>query len=145
MAKAKKKKGLPKEAEKYKFEKGKSGNPKGRPPLTPVQRELKDLNLKIHAAVIKAVLTGTKQDLQDLLDDPEATALQLVLVKTVIRAIKEGDYSRIREIVQVIVGKIPDNVNLILSGQVNTTVDAQVAILKDEELRKRLDKIRNDI
>lgn len=117
-----------------------SGNPNGRPPLTPEQRALKTLTLKDHCDIITKVLTGTKDDLEAMLKDPCTTSLQLVLIKTVIRGISEGDYGVIRELIEQIIGKIPIKMQITN----DTRLDANVVFTEDK-IKELVDKARSDV
>lgn len=128
----------------HQFKKGApSANPKGRIPLTPVERELRKLSLKTHREVIEMALTGTVADLRAMAEDPTTPAIQVGIATAIMRAIKDGDPSVLERFAARIIGKIPDVIQIEATADIN--VNAQVAALSDVELRARLDKIRSDV
>lgn len=94
------------------FKPGKSGNPEGARKHNPIAKALKNLTIQSYREVIEAVCTGNVAFLQDMVNDPKTSALQVGVAAAVIKAIKVGDYATIERIAERIVGKIPDELNL---------------------------------
>lgn len=105
------KKPLPKEAEKFKFKKGVSGNPQGARLHNPVVRALKKVTLETYCEVIDLVLTNNIAELKALAEDPKTSALQVGIAVAFMKAIKQGDYGVIERIAERIIGKVAENHN----------------------------------
>ena len=125
------------------FKKGVSGNPKGRPPLTAVQRALRELTLETYREVIKTALTGNIADLKELAENPDTPAIQVGVATAIMRAIKDGDPSVLERFAARIVGKIPDDIRITSTSDVN--MKAQLALVDDAEIKARLIKIKSDV
>jgi hypothetical protein len=136
----KKKHSLPKAAEPYKFKPGVSGNPKGRPPLNPIQRALKNLTIQTYRDVIEEVCTGNLDNLKAIADNPKSSALQAGIAIAFAKALKAGDYATIERIAERIVGKIPDELN-INSKNLNANLNAPI---DEKKLKAVLEKLESD-
>lgn len=136
-----KKKGLPSKAEPYKFKPGVSGNPKGRPPLNPIQRALKNLTIASYREVIEAVCTGNLDNLKDMMENPKTSALQVGVARAFMKAIQAGDYSVIERIAERIVGKIPDELNVTSTNR-NANLNANI---DQEKLKAALAQLEKDV
>lgn len=136
-----KKKGLPPKAEPYKFKPGQSGNPKGRPPLSPIQRALKNLTIESYREVIEAVCTGNIDNLKAMVEDPKTSALQVGVARAFMKAIQAGDYTVIERIAERIVGKIPDELK-VTSQNVNANLNATI---DKQKLKAALEQLEKDV
>ncbi len=110
----------------YRFKKGVSGNPKGRPPITAEFRALRELTLESYRGVIEKVLSGNPRALEIMIADPATPAIQVGIAQAVVNAIKEGDYSVIERIAERIIGKIPDELN-VKAQTLNANYNANVS------------------
>ncbi len=138
---APKKKGLPPKAEPYKFKPGVSGNPKGRPPLNPIQRALKELTVETYRKVIETVCTGNIDNLRQMVEDPRTSALQVGVATAFMKALKAGDYATIERIAERIVGKIPDELKV---SSANTNTNLNTSIDKSK-LKAALAELENEV
>lgn len=132
---------LPKELNDHKFQPGVSGNPNGRPKLTPLQREARTLTLESLRNVIEVVLTGTLQDLKELIEDPKTPAVQVGIATAILKSIKSGDPTVLERFCERLVGKIPDKIEVIN----NTQINQQVTVIDRVALRAAIDKLENDV
>lgn len=112
-----------------KFPKGVSGNPKGRPPLSPQQKALRLLTISSYKEVIETALNGTVDDLKALAINPATPAIQVAVATSILRAIKDGDPSVIELFASRIVGKIPDKLEV--TSQTQTVVQVNVAMIRE--------------
>jgi hypothetical protein len=135
---SKSKKPLPKEAEPYKFKKGRSGNPEGARAHNPVTKALKNLTIETYREVIQLVLTGNVAAIKAMVEHPSTPAIQVGIATAFMKAIKNGDYAVIERIAERIVGKIPDELkvtsnNTSLVGTIDPTkLKAALAKLDEE-------------
>lgn len=134
---------LPEKMKATQFKKGVSGNPKGRLPLTKEQRAMRELTLDSLRNVIKASLTGNVDDLKEIATNPETSALEVGFATAVLKAIKSGDPAVLERFAERIVGKIPDDIRITATADIKLT--ALAASTTDDELKKRLLKIRSDV
>lgn len=107
----------------HQFKKGKSGNPEGARAHNPIRKALKNLTVQSYREVIEAVCTGNLAELKRMVEDPTTSALQVGVAKAFVKALNDGDYATIERIAERIVGKIPDELNVVsknLNANVNT-------------------------
>lgn len=118
------------------FKPGKSGNPSGRPALNPIFKALKNLTVQSYREVIEKVCTGNIDALRIMAEDSKTSALQLGVVKSMIKAIMSGDYATIDRIAERVVGKIPDELNV---NSTNTNLNSEpIDPIKLKEARAKL-------
>lgn len=134
-------KGETKHLKPHQWKPGQSGNPDGRPKMTKKERVLKELTLESFQNCIEAVCTGNIASLEAMSSDPDISALQVGIAAALARAMREGDYDTIEKIVQRIVGKVPEELN-VRSTNFNANANATV---DKEKLKAILAKIDVDI
>lgn len=122
------------------FKKGKSGNPDGARKHNPALKALKNLTLDTYREVIEAVCTGNVELLANMAkgEDEKMSALQVGVARAFYAAIQKGDYEIIERIAQRIVGKIPDELNVV-SKNLNATVAAPIDLVKLKAAMAKLD------
>lgn len=127
----------------HQFKPGQSGNPSGRPKMTAKQKILKELTVKSFQECAEAVCTGNTEDLKRMIDDENVSALQVGIATSLLVAIREGNYAVVREIVQTVTGKPPEE--LIINSR-NTNLNANVnANLDETKVKAALQKIGVDV
>ncbi len=134
---------MPKSAkhlEKHKFQKGKSGNPRGRIPNEAI-KALRKITIETYREVIEMVLTGKVEDLIALAKHPDTPAIQVGVASSFLKAIKSGDYAVIERLAERIIGKIPDQLNVIQ----NTTVNTKVTDIDRDALKKAMAELENEV
>jgi hypothetical protein len=138
-----KKRTLPEKMKVTQFKKGETGNPHGRPPISPVQRALKNLTIDTYREVIELVLKGNLKELKAMIEDPNTSAVQVGVATAFMTAIKKGDYSVMERIAERIVGKIPDvvQVNATTNNKTALTISAFDAV----KLKAELVKLESDV
>lgn len=137
------KKILSKEFKAKQFKKGETGNPHGRPPISPIQRALRNLTLDTYREVIELVLTGNVEAVRAMIQDPKTPAIQVGVATAFMKAIKDGDYTVIERIAERIVGKIPDVVNV--NAINNSKVAVTVSTLDPSKLKEAWKKLQEDV
>ncbi len=122
------------------FKPGKSGNPGGRP-ANPIPNALKKLTLQQYRRIIKAIVKGNIDEVRRVVKDPKSCSLEVAIAACYLKAIERGDYDTVEKMLQRIVGKIPDVVevnsrNLTMNANLNAAIPTEklkAAILKLEE------------
>jgi len=117
-----------------------SANPKGRP-RNPIPDALKKMTKQSFRRIIRAVVKGNVDQLNKMVTDPKASALEVAVASSFMKAISRGDYDTIEHILQRIVGKIPDEI-LVRSRNLNANVDAP---LDNEKVKIAVAKILGEI
>lgn len=124
-----------KNLEATKFKKGQSGNPAGRPKGSHniIRQALRELTVESYREVIETVLKGNRAALQDIIDHPDTSVLQVGVAKAFMKAMKAGDYAVIERIAERIVGKIPDEINVVSKNlNANVSLPTESAVTKEE-------------
>ena len=136
----KKKRLLPEAAKPYRFKPGVSGNPKGRP-LNPIQDALKKMTKQSLRRIIRAIVKGNIDYVASVAKSKTASALEVAVATSFVKAASRGDYAMIEHIVQRVVGKIPDEI-VVRSRNLNANVDAP---LDNEKVKIAVAKILGEI
>lgn len=132
---------LPEAARKYMFKPGQSGNPKGRV-KNPVPDALKKMTKQQLRRVIRAIVKGNTDYLEQLANSKTASTLEVSVAVCYIKAMEKGDYGTIEHIIQRVVGKIPDELK-ITSNNKNLNVTEEISKIDDEKLKARMKAIRD--
>lgn len=117
------------------FKKGQIGNPKGRPKGSHniIRQALRELTVDTYREVIETVLKGNTAALQEIINNPDTPVIQVGVAKAFLKAMKAGDYAVIERIAERIVGKIPDEINLISKNlNANVNLPTESAVTQDE-------------
>lgn len=109
--------------EKYRFQKGQSGNPNGRPKGS-----------KSRSAIVKYWLEATQKYSNPITNKLELLELADIITLAQIEKAKEGDTSAYKELMDSAYGKVDQNVNL--NADISTNkVDIDYTKLSIEELQ----------
>jgi len=85
------------------FKKGASGNPNGRPKKLLTQFKGQGYKAEEVREVMSFVLTMTKEErAKHLTDNPDG--LETLCIRSLERAIAKGDYSKMRDVIDIVVG-----------------------------------------
>lgn len=126
---------------KHQFKKGApSANPIGGRAHNPVTKALARLTVDTYREVIELVLTGNLTKLKAMVEHPDTPAIQVGVAAAFMKAIKNGDYAVMERIAERIVGKIPDQLNVVTDNKVQTTVNYDPI-----KLREAMQKLSNDV
>lgn len=98
------------------FKKGLSGNPKGRPPLPPEVRKLKQLTLSQLNEVVSLVMASTYEDLKRMANDDQATVIQRMSAALAIQTIGKGNPHTWNALLEQFRGKLKEKVEVTGNG-----------------------------
>lgn len=133
------------EMEVKKFKKGQSGNPLGgqlhNKELKAIRNLTEDEMIEIGSLVVK----GSIDELKRIKDDPKTTVLKAMMASVAIKTIAKGDAQALEVLLNRLVGKVKDKVEVTSTNINHNNVNAQIAVLTDADLKTRLKKIRSDV
>jgi hypothetical protein len=116
------------------FKKGQSGNPRGKPKQLLTKADVETLFQKF--------AKKTKFELQEVIDDPKATMIEIMVASVMVRTVKDGDASRLQFLLDRAVGKVKDEIDLGMAPKITyRTIMAEDGRL----LQERLDSSREEI
>jgi hypothetical protein len=95
------------------WQKGQSGNPAGRTPLSPEIREIRRLNNENLPAILNKFLDMDREQLNEVAQNPKTPAMELILIKVITEAVKHGDHHRLGFLFDRILGKQADTLNVV--------------------------------
>lgn len=123
---------------KSQFKPGQSGNPSGKP-KDPIRAALRNLTIKEYRDVIELAMVSNLQALQDLIKDPNTSAVQVGVGTAMIKAIKNGDINVIERLAERLVGKIPDKL------EVTSNNKSVVTNIDQAKLAEAIKQLENDV
>lgn len=94
------------------FKPGQSGNPAGRTPLPEDLKSVKILTNTNLRARVQRLLDLPTDDLVAYAEDPKLTALDAMIASIVVKAVVNGDQQRLDFILNRLVGKVQDKVEV---------------------------------
>lgn len=138
-----KKKPLPKAAEPFRFKPGQSGNPEGARRHNPVLRAIRRITQESYAEVVELIMTGTVDELKEVLTDPKATAVQKLLARAFLEATEKGQMGTLERLLERLIGKVPDNINLV--SKTIRPLSEKLTEADKGEVKKLLSEIEEDV
>jgi hypothetical protein len=125
------------------FKKGEIRNPEGaRAHKKPFDLKLRKLTIDTYREIIELVLSGDRTELVARANNPKTPALEAGIITSVLKAIKNGDYSVIERIAERIIGKIPDVVKV---QSLNTNIDGANLPVDMVAVRAAMKKLEEDV
>lgn len=121
----------------YLFKKGQSGNPSGRPKLPEDVVEGRKLNKIEVARIFNRLINMPATELKDVLTNPDTKAMELIVGKIIAEGIKHGDAARLNFILDRMIGKVVDKVEL--SGEIKNEVT-----VVDKDVNERIKSIKGE-
>lgn len=99
-------------SEETRFKPGQSGNPNGRPKLPDDIRQIRKVNKTEIERVMNKFLSMTKSEISQLVNDQDTPALEIMLASIIVKATTHGDHQRLNFILDRLVGKVKDVVQV---------------------------------
>lgn len=97
--------------------KGSNLNPIGANAHKGPKAMFRKLTKEMFAEMIEATTNGTVSDLKKIAENPESTALQVALATSLVKMINKGDYVGLELMLQRVIGKVKDELDLTSDGQ----------------------------
>lgn len=94
------------------FTKGRSGNPKGRPPLSPELKMVKEFTVDELKRLIAKYFRLAKKDVEAILGYDELPAIDHLIASTICVAIRNGDISRAEYLFMRSLGKVTEKLEI---------------------------------
>lgn len=94
----------------YKFKKGQSGNPGGVPKHESAYRSLPKLDKDSYNRLLNHTLSMTKEELEEVINDPQAPAIKIWLAKIVQKGGKFGDTHRLEALLARAIGPVAQKI-----------------------------------
>lgn len=125
--------------EEYRFKPGQSGNSKGRP-LNPIKNALRKLTVQQYRRIIKSCVKGNLDELKRVIKNPLSSALEVGIAACYVKAVETGDYSTIEKMLERVVGKVPEEINVNSKNQnLNLNVNKKIDSTLVKEAIKELE------
>lgn len=90
------------------FEKGKTGNPKGRPQLPIDLKQARTVTKLELERILNRFLTMTAQELAAAMTDPRTTVLEAIVLTIATKALQGGDQVRLNFLLDRLIGKVQE-------------------------------------
>lgn len=107
------------------WKKGQSGNPAGKPPLPPEVKALKKLTQADFETYAVTYLRMSISELERLENTKTLTTLEGIIIKNLIKAVKEGSTSDLNFYLERMFGKVAQNLNV--STNLNQSITEFIA------------------
>lgn len=101
--------------------KGEVRNPNGARAHNGLKAQLKKLTTKELADMIELVMTKPVSELQKIAQNPQEISLKVGIASAMVRMINKGDFDTLERMLQRVVGKVKDEVDLNHNGIPATT------------------------
>jgi hypothetical protein len=92
------------------FVKGTTPNPKGRPKIPEELKKIRKMNRDRLEIIVSKYLAMNFIDLNQVVKDPNTSALDHMIVQIIIKSITTGDHARFNAIMDRVVGKVKDQI-----------------------------------
>ena len=114
------------------WEKGESGNPKGRPKKLVPSMKMEGYKLPEINDTIQHIISMNHEQLKSVLDNPEATILEKTVANALVTSLKKGTLENIETLLNRVYGKPKEKVEMETKGETNI----KIQIIKNDNLIK---------
>jgi len=112
------------------FQKGQISNPRGAVGMPKEVREARKLSQNEFVKIACNLIKSTRSELQDVLDNDETTALELMIGNIIVKAIDDKDHQRAEFLLNRIIGRVAIQADINMTQDktpvVNFGIDTQV-------------------
>ncbi len=98
------------------IKKGEVRNPKGIS-MSLEQRLLRATTNQTLATMIQKVIMLKPKEVEVLLKKPETTAIEAIILGTILDAIKHRNYNKLEQLLERVIGKVPDKIDMTSKGE----------------------------
>ncbi len=98
------------------FKKGNKANPKGYNASLET-RILRQTTTATLAVMIQKGISLKENEVRDLLNSPETTAIEAIILGTILDAIKHRNYNKLEQLLERVIGKVPDKIDMTSKGE----------------------------
>jgi hypothetical protein len=121
------------------FKKGDSRiNRGGRPHLPKEIKQARKLDSMLVEQALRKYLTATREEISKDLKNPKTIINDLIIIKIIEKALKEGDHVRLNFLYDRTIGKVPEKIT---SDNKNININSEVSISKALEMADALDEL----
>ncbi len=92
------------------FQKGQTGNPNGRPVLSPEVKALRKITVEALEEIGDLILMGDRPKLQAIASSLTEPAIRVIYAKAAVNAMVKGDVASLELILNRVVGKVKEKV-----------------------------------
>ena len=113
----------------HRFQKGQVMNPNGHC-MSLEQRVLRATTNKTLAETIQKVITLVPKEVEKLLKAKETNALEAIILGSVLDAVKHRNYGKLEQLLERVIGKVSDKVDMTTNGQSINLASSDLAKIK---------------
>jgi hypothetical protein len=92
------------------FVKGQSGNPRGRLPIDPELRAVKEMTPSYVRKVISKFMAMNRDELTVVVKDPKTPMFEVTVASILTKSLQTGDYTRLNFLLERSIGKVKDEI-----------------------------------
>lgn len=112
------------------WEKGESGNPKGRPKKLVPSMKMEGYKLVEINDTIQHIISMNQEQLKSVMDNPKATILERSVANALMMSFKKGTLENIETLLNRVYGKPKEKVEMETKGETNI----KIQIIKNDNL-----------
>lgn len=121
----------------HRFKKGQSGNPKGRPQDPPELHLINQLTKREFSLLLNKILQCPPEKLKDF----KGNVLELWLAAGATKAIQTGDYSRLEFLINRLIGKVPDKLEV---SEIDSVSDEELLKMAENAIQSMKEKLKKE-
>jgi len=104
------------------WEKGESGNPKGRPKKLVPSMKMEGYKLPEINDTIQHIISMNHEQLKSVLDNPNATILEKTVANALVMSLKKGTLENIETLLNRVYGKPKEKIEMETKGETNIRI-----------------------